>query len=112
MAHTTKLSRTGLMISNSITYKRRLDLEDEITSTIWIEITIPKSKPLLIMAGYRQWTLLKEMNMGRKDHHTEQLTRLNILLSKWKKALNENKDTIIMMDDNIDSLGNTSHNTK
>ena len=43
MSINTNLSRNIIMIKEDIIYKRRTDLEDQETSTIWIEITIPKN---------------------------------------------------------------------
>ena len=52
-------SRNAILINNKIPYKRRYDLEDENTCTIWIEISVSKKKKLLFMGGYRQWNLPK-----------------------------------------------------
>ena len=41
MSINTNLSRNIIMIKDDIIYKQRTDLEDQETSTIWIEITIP-----------------------------------------------------------------------
>ena len=41
MAKLTNRSRNILLIKDDIIYKRRYDLEDDITSTIWIEIKLP-----------------------------------------------------------------------
>ena len=110
MASVTNIARSSLLIKKSIPYKRRHDLEDTITSTIWIEISIPKSKSMLVMGGYRQWTIPKYFNIIKSKSITNQMNRWLLLLDKWKTALKENKDTIVMMDDNIDSTYNSSHN--
>ena len=110
MSHLTKISRTAILIKNTINYKRRLDLEDDLTSTIWIEIKIAKSKPILVMAGYRQWQLPKILNIKGSKDVKKQLQRLNLLLSKWKLAMTEKRDTIVLMDDNLDTSNNSSHN--
>ena len=46
------------MIHDTIKYIRRYDLEDNNTSTIWIEVE-NGNKKLLVMGGYRQWQLPK-----------------------------------------------------
>ena len=54
------------MIHDSVKYIRRDDLEDENTSTIWIEVA-NGGKQLLIKGGYRQCQLpifLKTHNLG------------------------------------------------
>ena len=48
MSKNTNQSRNILMISEDIVYKRREDIEDENKSTVWIEVKLPKNKPILI----------------------------------------------------------------
>ena len=110
MAEKTGMSRSVLLIKKSIVYKRRLDLEDVITSTIWIEILVPKSKSILLMGGYRQWTLHDYFKVINSKSNKNQMDRWTLLIDKWDKALDEKKDTIVLIDDNIDSLFNSSHN--
>ena len=45
MSATTNSSCNTLLIKDDIIYNRRHDLEDDITSTIWIEVKLPKNKP-------------------------------------------------------------------
>ena len=59
MANITGCSRSAILIKDNIKYKRREDLEDDITSNAWIEIETDK-QPILIMSGYRQWHLPKK----------------------------------------------------
>ena len=59
MATLTNRSRNILLIKDDIIYNRRHDLEDDITSTIWIEVKLPKNKPILVSSIYRQWSLPK-----------------------------------------------------
>ena len=54
-----ELSRQILIINKQIIYKRRKDLESKFDCCIWIEIQLKGQKPLLVMGGYRQWSLLK-----------------------------------------------------
>ena len=54
------------------------------------------------MAGYRQWRL-----PGRGAETVsvqEQRKRWTIILNQWEKALKEEKEVIVMMDANLDSL--------
>ena len=53
MSLKTNQSRNVIMIKDDIIYKRREDLEDKTTSTIWIEMKLPKNKPILIASIYR-----------------------------------------------------------
>ena len=75
MSETINFSRNAVFINNKISYKRRHDLEENLTCTIWIQINIPKSKPILIMGGYRQWTLLEAMKQQKSYYTKFQLER-------------------------------------
>ena len=64
------------------------------------------------MGGYRQWQLPR----SHPDHldswtPARMYSRFQKILTHWQNALQENKHTIVMMDDNIDTLQNTSHNS-
>ena len=48
LSNSIDISRNILMINSKIAYKRRLDLEENSTCTIWIQINIPKKKPILV----------------------------------------------------------------
>ena len=48
MYHSIGTSRNILMIRNNISYIRRYDLEDDILSTIWIELNLKKNQKLLL----------------------------------------------------------------
>ena len=48
-------SRAAVFVSNLISYKRRLDLEEDSTPLLWLEIITKVSKPWLTAIGYRQW---------------------------------------------------------
>ena len=52
MSDITNQSRNIIMIKEDIIYKRRKDLKDNITSTIWIKLKLPKNKPILIASNY------------------------------------------------------------
>ena len=41
MSSTTNNSKNAIIIRNNLVYTRRYDLEDDMTSTIWIELRIP-----------------------------------------------------------------------
>ena len=69
-----------------------------------------KSKHLLLMGGYRQWRTPKILDQYNDSNtYTKQNDRLTNILNKWTTAVNENKDMICMMDDNIDT-NNTNNN--
>ena len=75
MSVNTNQSRNILMIKDDIVYKRRNDLEDENTSTVWIEIKLPKNKPILLGSIYRQWSLPKSLKIKNSNNVQNQTER-------------------------------------
>ena len=108
MAKITGISRSALLIKKGIKYKRRENLENQIISTIWIEV-ITKNKPILIASGYRQWQTNKKLKINNSKTPKKQMERFKIWLELWNKALREKRNTIYLTDDNLDS-GNSKHN--
>ena len=89
MANKTNRSRNVMLIKNDVIYKRREDLEDDISSTIWIEVRVPKSKPVLISSIYRQWSLPKCLGVPNSNSIPNQTECWNMVLNKCKKANNK-----------------------
>merc|ERR1712243_335523 len=83
MSINTELSRNIIMIKEDIIYKRRTDLEDQETSTIWIKITIPKNKPILIASIYRKWLLPQILNIKNSNSIIRHTERWEKVLGKW-----------------------------
>ena len=105
------ISRNLILVRKGLNYKRRFDLENNITCNIWIELSLGTNKSLMIMGGYRQWTLPKSLDIeNNKNKNIKQCKRFKITLDNWEKCLAENKDCIIMTDDNIDSSIEANHN--
>jgi len=71
MAKDTNQSRNILMIKEDIVYTRRTDLEDQNTSTVWIEIKLQKNKPILLGSVYRQWSLPQILNIKKQQQYTK-----------------------------------------
>ena len=97
-----KVARVAVYTHKQLIVKRRSDLEDETVQTIWMELGLPQQKKILLMAGYRQWRL-----PGRGPETIsvqEQRNRWTTILNQWEKALKEEKEVILMMDANLDSL--------
>ena len=101
-----------LHINVKLNYKRRYDLESKETCNIWVEISLSISNSLLLMGGYRTWSSLKVQNIPNSNSNKNQLKRFNITLDNWAKAMGEDKDTIVCIDDNIDSGDNNKHNKR
>merc|ERR1711873_370813 len=111
MSNNTNQSRNIIMIKEDLIYKRREDLEDNTTSTIWIELKLPKNKPVLVASIYRQWSLPQILNI--KDSHgiIQQTERWDNVLDKWQQAISEKKEVIVMADDNMD-FDNENYNNR
>ena len=60
------------------------------------------------MSGYRQWQLPKEANSNNTNNWNNQIERYKLIIETCKEANNENKEMIICMDDNIDTLADTN----
>ena len=105
-------SRNILLINSKLAYKRRYDLEDARICTVWTEIFVSKRKSFLCMGGYRQWSVPSKLNIPNSKHVSCQKERFQLLVNNWERALKEKKDTIVMMDTNIDTRCNTSHNAQ
>ena len=90
------------MIKEDIVYTQRTDLEDQNTSTVWIEIKLPKNKPILLGSIYRQWSLPQILNIKNSNNIQNQTERWEKVLGKWENAIKEKKEVIILTDDNMD----------
>ena len=106
------VSRNCIMVKNGIKYKRRQQFEDKLNSDIWIEISNGGRKNFLLCGSYRQWSLLKEMGIKNSGTIQQQEDRYKKSIENWQKALDENRDTIFLTDDNIDSNINSDLNKK
>ena len=97
------ISRIAVYSHKSLVVKRRVDLEDNTISAIWLEIGLPRQKKILHCQAYREW-----QHLGQVDHLSgsiaAQLQRWELFLDKWELALMEGKEVVVMMDANIDFL--------
>ena len=55
---------------------------------------------------------MKSQNISNSRSNKAQVERFSITLNNWSKAMSENKDVIVCMDDNIDSSNNNRHKHK
>ena len=61
------------------------------------------------MGGYRQWQLPKIYKTPQSKNSSHQQNRFSKILTHWQNALKERKNTIVMMDTNVD-MSNSGHN--
>ena len=98
---TDKTSRTGILVHRKLHYRRRRDLEEPGLSSIWLQLSFPGRKPLLIQGLYRQHQRLGKA--GSKTMASQQ-HRWDRIISKWELAAQEKLEIITMGDLNVNSL--------
>ena len=86
-----------MLIHKDLHYRRRKDLE----TSVWVQLSHPGRKPLLIQALYRQF-----QQLGRKGSITpaSQTARWHKIINKWELANAEDKEIITVGDLNLNCL--------
>ena len=97
------ISRVAVYTKEGLIVKRRRDLENNNVCTVWLQVGLPNRQATLYMFGYRQWQLPNQ-NTNISGTVNAQLERWLVLLEQWEKALEEQRETICMMDANLDFL--------
>ena len=76
---------------------------------MWIQtLGLPHQKKILMLCGYRQWKTVSGGQEARRI--SAQIERWNKMLTTWDNALSEDKETIMMLDANINALNWTELN--
>ena len=93
-------SRVVVYTHKSLVTKVRRDLMCDSYSSIWLEVGLPRHKKFLVCQTYREWQL---MNQNDQSSLTvpEQLTRWNIFLDQWVRALDSGLEVHVLGDLNI-----------
>ena len=97
------IARTTIAIKDNLPYTRMFNLENDQNSIIWLRIKINPKKYVLVMSGYRQYTILKEHKIKNSDKSECQLERLKSYCQSITNALNLQENVIILDDTNIDT---------
>ena len=104
-------SRVVVYAHNSVVCKVRMDLMDSDTSTIWLQIGLPRQKQILLCNIYREWQLLTNVdNINGSNSIHDQLNRWSKFLDQWERALDTGMETIVCGDVNINHLDWTAAN--
>ena len=98
---TDKCSRTGILLHRDIHYRRQRDLEGVGLSTIWLQLTHPGRKPILLQALYRQFQRLGHPGTITPSSQHSRWTRI---IDNWEKANSKGHEVISMGDTNLNSL--------
>ena len=88
----------GVYIKSGVDYSRRLDLEQSNVELVCLEIFLQHTKPFFVCVHYRPPNSSKHLNKNHIENLQKMLTKLN----------NENKETIIIGDINVNYLDKTS----
>ena len=99
-----KYSRVVMYKHEDVNAEVRLDLMDEDISSIWISIGLKHQKKILVGGLYREWQLLGADNDEASGSISSQLSRWNKFLEQWIKAINEDKEVVLIGDANLDWL--------
>lgn len=97
------VARVCVYVREDLVVKRRTDLEGSNVCTVWLQIGLPNKPASLYMFGYRQWRLPNQPDDSSASI-AAQAKRWDTILNQWETALLEGKQTICMMDANIDHL--------
>ena len=100
------IARNSIMVNKNLNYIRRHELEDTNICDIVIEIKSKGNKPIIILGSYREWQKPKPGNQPNSKTLKNQLQRFTVTMKLWETLSAENKDLIILTDDNIDSSPN------
>ena len=97
-------SRVSCIIKQGIQYERLTKFEDDDISTIWLKINLGKNKFVVIMAGYRQWTLPHTMGFPDSNNIDNQNARFDKIMNQIKNVRKNYRNAKICWDSNIDLL--------
>ena len=103
------LSNPSILASRIVVYKHssvigklRPDLMDDKFSSIWLETGLPRQKKILVCQLYREWQYLGQEDIASKSAEA-QLSRWNLFLGQWERALATGYECHIFGDFNFDA---------
>ena len=98
------VSRICVYLHDSMVGKIRADLMDEHFSSIWLEVGLPQKRKILIGNVYREWGLMGQADPSISREISAQNDRWSVFLQQWERALDEDKEVIVLGDMNINHL--------
>ena len=104
--------RNSIGIIKQLNYEQMFNLESHLNSCIWLKIKPKNSKPFLLMGGYRQWSLPKDLGFNDSKNIKYQIERMQTILNSIEQAKALKLDIVILMDSNIDTSENNNHNNR
>ena len=97
------VSRITVFAHKDLIIKDRPDLMNDIFSSIWLELGLPRKKKILVCNLYRDWQYL-DQDSDESLSTAAQLTRWLSFLDQWEAAMAEDKEIHVMGDTNLDFL--------
>ena len=98
-----EVSRVVIYKHKSIVAKIRKDLMSDKFSSIWVEVGFPNKKKIIVCQLYREHQYLRQQDSSSLAQ-PEQLARWLVFLEQWERALETQKECIVLGDSNIDHL--------
>ena len=96
-------SRIVVYTHKSIVCKHRPDLMSGESSSIWMQVGLPRHKQFLVFQTYREWQLLNQADSSSKNIPA-QLGRWVTFLDQWERALSSGLEVVVCGDMNINHL--------
>ena len=104
-----RIARVAVYTHKKLVFKRREDLEDQETQSIFLEGGLANQKKTVWLMAYRQWRLVSVSGPGQRaigvpgtETIAAQGERWGKILASWRKVLQEGKEVVSMMDSNLD----------
>ena len=116
-----KVSRVCVYLHVSMVGQLREDLMNDSFSSIWVEVGLPQKRKIIIGNAYREWGFMRQADPSVSRDLAAQKERWSSFLSQWERALDEDKEVIVLGDMNINHLewtkddlpaGNQTHKLK
>ena len=99
-------SRISVLVNDSLTWRRRWDLEIPGISAIWIELGSQTKSPTLVCNCYREWQRLQNeapaAGEDGSDSEHAQMRRWQLFVEVWKEVVESGQEFHVMGDFNCD----------
>ena len=99
-------SRISVLINDSLTWRRRRDLEIPGIAAIWVELGSQTKSPTLVCNYYREWQRLQHEQPAAgedgSDSEHAQMTRWQLFVEVWKEVCDTGQEYHLLGDFNCD----------
>ena len=98
-----EISRSCVYVHKDLNYKLRDDLMSDQFSSVWLELSKPRQKKILVCMAYRDWQYVKQVDCSSRSV-AAQLERWLIFLEQWERAISTGAEIIVSGDMNLNFL--------